>query len=825
MENTMNKKMLLVSSLAIFGLLAACGHQESSNSSSASDDFSRTSSEVQHNYSDSYTYDEEYHWKKCTVSGHTDFSEKSAHNFDGGVETKPSTETETGIKTYTCLTCSYKKEEILPKLEHVHTFDTEHWKQNETHHWHEATCVHTDEKDSYSEHNFGTEPTIDEPSTYTEEGLQHYTCLTCAYEKSETIPMLEKKDPLLSLTIGQGLKDTYNGKSISTFINASSFRCSAGTVTVTYRKTTESIWHTVEDAPKDVGTYIVKAAIEEGDDYKASSMEVSFVLEQRVLGEGLNLDKVYDGTSTKTISNIKEDGAADALTSYGAVEGDDINVNVDYGYSYVTAQASFSKGNITLSGADSANYKLVLDKDTYTISTKRTLTLPSSLKNGQFTRSALDRQYNAIYHFTEEDGVLPGDDVYLYDDATQDNEFWKIGTHEFSYEHLHITSSNYSFDIPEEWEDMTLTLTVLNDETLRIIQQSSTTSTTSNIIYTGYVQAGQVSVGDTVYFSHVVKSAQVEKIEDSDGNSIEKAGRFEYDTVKIYLTSPEGLFASLFKMNMISIWGDEESAKSISQFDATIKNVSTNEYKIGTTPRLFFAPDLTAAYSSGNNSFVDLSYKGMLVNTAEIIEIIDSDHKTVSSILPGEEMTIKFEFYTSNAYPVKKGDELVQFLAANSGKVSLKGVVTSIHTHVDKYYKTGYCDEEIDGGCGHEVTRGTFSVSDDEKTYTISETLGTGVKDIKCGQYGFYEITLPEGKLFRFNLVNKDEEDVTDNNYHAMYNEDGSDCYTKTISVETLPGKYKSYRGYTGPNKIIVVLHPDVALYNFQMTFTQIYPV
>ncbi len=824
----MNKNLLLVSSIAMLGMLAACGHQESStDNSSVYNSSSQLSSNEEHKYSETYTYDEEYHWKKCTVNGHSDVSEKAKHNFDAGQETKPATETETGIFTYTCLTCSYKKEDILPLIEHVHTFDTEHWKSNETHHWHEATCVHTDEKDSYGEHNFSTEPIIDQEATYTQDGLQHYTCLTCAYEKSETIPMLEKKDSQITLAISEDeLKGTYNGKSISTFINTNSFNWSAGIKTITYQKAGDSTWYSAQNAPKDVGTYTVKASIVEGEDHKAASLEVSFVLEQRELGKGLNLDKVYDGTTTKTISNIKDE-KTDCLVDYGAIDGDDINVNVDYEKSYVGASASLSKGNITISGDDATNYKLVLDKDTYKISTKRTLTIPSSYNNGKFTRSALDRQYEAIYHFTEEDGVLPGDEVYLYDDndLNAGNEMKKIGTHEFTYEHLWISNSNYTFDTPEEWNDITLSLTVLNDETFRFVQSTIVYMEGTNIRCTGYVAAGQVSVGDTVYFSHCSKPAQVEKIEDSNGNSIQKAGRYEYDSVKLYVTSSDVtvLFNTIHKGGTsISIWGDEESTKIIPQFRTTIKNLSATEYNLYKTPYLYFVPYLNV-YASGSNSFEDLAGKGIYVTSAEIINIIGSDNKPISSIPANGEAEVVFEFKMGRAYPIKAGDEFVSFLASGGGKANLRGVVTSVHMHVDKYYKTGYCDEELDGGCGWEVERGTFAVSEDGKTYTFSSSEGTGLTGVNTGQYAFYEITLPQGKLFEFSILNEDGEDISNLNYHALYNTDGTVRNMESRMVILSESKFRKYTGYTGPDKLIIAIHPDLPLFNFSMTFTQIY--
>ena len=45
--------------------------------------------------------------------------------------------------------------------EHVHTFDTTKWENNETSHWHPATCEHTDQKGNAARHDFsGRECTV-----------------------------------------------------------------------------------------------------------------------------------------------------------------------------------------------------------------------------------------------------------------------------------------------------------------------------------------------------------------------------------------------------------------------------------------------------------------------------------------------------------------------------------------------------------------------------------------------------------------------------------------------------------------------------------------
>ena len=62
------------------------------------------------------------------------------------------------------------------KEEHTHTYATE-WKYDETQHWHEATCGHTD-AEQRTEHTFG-ELVIDEEPTPTKNGHGHKTCSVC----------------------------------------------------------------------------------------------------------------------------------------------------------------------------------------------------------------------------------------------------------------------------------------------------------------------------------------------------------------------------------------------------------------------------------------------------------------------------------------------------------------------------------------------------------------------------------------------------------------------------------------------------------------------
>lgn len=63
--------------------------------------------------------------------------------------------------------------------EHEHTFSNE-WTYNETHHWHAATCNHTNQKSDLKAHQFD-EWIIDEEATQDKEGKRHRICEVCGY--------------------------------------------------------------------------------------------------------------------------------------------------------------------------------------------------------------------------------------------------------------------------------------------------------------------------------------------------------------------------------------------------------------------------------------------------------------------------------------------------------------------------------------------------------------------------------------------------------------------------------------------------------------------
>ena len=140
----------------------------------------------------------------CTAKGYTThtcacgnsyvdtYTDALGHAWDNGKVTKPATETETGVKTFTCTRCGETKTETIPKLTHEHSYKavvtaptcTE--KGYTTH-----TCACGDSyMDSYVlplGHDWGSGKVTKEP-TATENGIKTYICARCGEIKTEVIP-------------------------------------------------------------------------------------------------------------------------------------------------------------------------------------------------------------------------------------------------------------------------------------------------------------------------------------------------------------------------------------------------------------------------------------------------------------------------------------------------------------------------------------------------------------------------------------------------------------------------------------------------------------
>ena len=143
--------------------LAACGHQ--------------------HTYGAGWTYDATHHWHEATCEHTGEKDGYAEHTWDGGTVTTAATCAEAGEKTYTCTVCSAAKTEVIAATGHSYAKE---WSSDNTHHWHEATCEHSEETEGKAEHTWDG-GTVTTAATCTEAGEKTYTCTVCSATKTEVI--------------------------------------------------------------------------------------------------------------------------------------------------------------------------------------------------------------------------------------------------------------------------------------------------------------------------------------------------------------------------------------------------------------------------------------------------------------------------------------------------------------------------------------------------------------------------------------------------------------------------------------------------------------
>ena len=135
---------------------------------------------LEHNYSSSWSYDENSHWYACTDIGYEDLKkDESSHNFTSTV-TDPTYE-EGGYTTYTCSVCGYSyTDNETDKLENNYSST---WSYDEDTHWH--ACI--DEgyehlRADEESHSYVT--SVTDPS-YESGGYTTYTCSVCGYSYTD----------------------------------------------------------------------------------------------------------------------------------------------------------------------------------------------------------------------------------------------------------------------------------------------------------------------------------------------------------------------------------------------------------------------------------------------------------------------------------------------------------------------------------------------------------------------------------------------------------------------------------------------------------------
>ena len=116
------------------------------------------------------------------------------HSWDEGKVTKPATEAEDGVKTFTCTRCGETKTETIPKLTHEHNYNavvTAPTCTEKGYTTHTCACGNS-YVDTYVDalgHAWDNGKVTKEP-TETETGVKTFTCTRCGETRTETMPVI-----------------------------------------------------------------------------------------------------------------------------------------------------------------------------------------------------------------------------------------------------------------------------------------------------------------------------------------------------------------------------------------------------------------------------------------------------------------------------------------------------------------------------------------------------------------------------------------------------------------------------------------------------------
>ena len=156
---------------------------------------SNTGSGHQHTFKSGWEHDETNHWHEADCE-HTNLTDGlAAHNY--GTDN-------------VCDDCGY----VQTEAGHVHTF-AKTWEYDETNHWHVATCGHTNLTDSLATHNYGTDNVCDDCG-YVQTAGGHTHTFKKTWEYNETNHWHEADCGHTNLTEGLAEHEYDNGNTCLT---------------------------------------------------------------------------------------------------------------------------------------------------------------------------------------------------------------------------------------------------------------------------------------------------------------------------------------------------------------------------------------------------------------------------------------------------------------------------------------------------------------------------------------------------------------------------------------------------------------------------------
>ncbi len=141
----------------------------------------------EHDYSDDWSSDADYHWHECTaVDGCPEVSDKADHDFEV-------VEDENGNPKNKCKVCGYTNDNVNTAPAHDHVF-AEEYSISENFHWYACTVEGCYEKEDKIDHAYGN------PEVEYTDGKMIITsvCVDCQYEKIEEQAVKTEVDDALS---------------------------------------------------------------------------------------------------------------------------------------------------------------------------------------------------------------------------------------------------------------------------------------------------------------------------------------------------------------------------------------------------------------------------------------------------------------------------------------------------------------------------------------------------------------------------------------------------------------------------------------------------
>lgn len=251
------------------------------------------------------------------------------------------------------------------------------WEFDSAQHWHECSTKGHDDKLDAADHTFG-DWTVKTPADYGTEGEETAVCSVCKYEKTRATSALDAKDNTVALKKGVAVSKTYDAKTIA--FSASDLTTNGdGAVTFEYKKKGSDNDFSAT-APKDAGTYEVKASVAATAEWKACETTFDYTIDKYELTQVYgHHTKEYDGTKYIVISGV--------TTPFG----DNLNVQL---YFEFTSAGNRASSSAVIDGSNKSNYRIDESKITAEIVEKKLSGLKFTVTEDELD---LSKETNKIY--------------------------------------------------------------------------------------------------------------------------------------------------------------------------------------------------------------------------------------------------------------------------------------------------------------------------------------------------------------------------------------------------------------------------------------------